>query len=97
MTPIPLGLPEDILTQAGKKDENRLKIQEVLDGKKKLMGRDEGVKEGKVEKTPETGQIASENPPAAKEEETEIIDAKPEEHTPARAETTRQEVGPNEL
>ena len=97
MTPIPLDLPEDVLTQTGKKDENGLKIQETLDGKKKLMGREGGVKEGKVEKAPETRQISSENPPAAKEEKPEIIDAKPEEHTPAGIETTRQEVGPNEL
>lgn len=97
MTPIPLELPEDVLTQTGKKDENKLKIQEVLDGKKKLIEREEGVKEAKVEKAPETAQTASENPPAAKEEGPEVIDAKPEEHTPAQVETTRQEIGPNEL
>lgn len=97
MTPIPLDLPEDVLSQTGKKDENRLKIQEVLDGKKKLMEREEGVKEVKVEKAPETGQIASENPPVAKEEKPETIDAKPGEHTSARVETARQEAGPNEL
>ncbi|KAG0639274.1 hypothetical protein HOY80DRAFT_1001107 [Tuber brumale] len=37
MTPIPLELPEDVLSQTEKRDENRLKIQGVLDGKKKPM------------------------------------------------------------
>jgi len=97
MTPIPLELPEDVLTQTWKKDENRLKIQEVLDRKKKLMEREEGVKEGKVEKAPETAQTARGNPPAAKEEGPEVVDAKPEEHTLVWAETARQKIGPNEL
>ncbi|KAG0126462.1 hypothetical protein HOY82DRAFT_615032 [Tuber indicum] len=97
MTPIPLELPEDVLAQTENKDDNRLKIQEVLDGKKKknLMEGMEEV-EQQAENAPETAGGSS---LVAKEGEggPEIIGAKLEEHTPARTEGTRQEVGPNEL
>ncbi|PWW79025.1 hypothetical protein C7212DRAFT_361843 [Tuber magnatum] len=95
--PIPLKLPEDVLTQTEKNDKNRLMIQEVLDGKKELMEKEE-VEEEKVGKAREAAEIAGESPLAAKEEEApEIMDSKLVERNPARTRTTRQEVGPNEL
>ncbi|RPB05139.1 FAD-binding domain-containing protein [Choiromyces venosus 120613-1] len=83
MTPIPLELPEDVLSQMEEKnDGNRLKTQEVLDGKRELkeeMVEGKGKVEEKVEKVPEALEIASENPPAAKMEKApEAAEAKPE-------------------